>query len=254
MGIERSFTFAFKTPGGPAKVVLGGLFSLLFFTVFFPFAVMGYLMRVLCNALEGRDAKLPDWELGSLFNEGLMPVVIVLIYAAPVMAVVAANQLTLNWIGLEMAIVIPLMLLEVVFGVAAALFIPLALIRFAVTRSLKAAFDLKRILGFMKRNKGQYFTAWGLSLGVGAVVGFVIFIVAVIAFVVAWILSDIVVALAVSGVAMAIAGLFLSFVSNLIPMHLYANAYRSSTPFDDDDDGELRSSMAIPPPLSKQDD
>lgn len=252
MGIERSFTFAFKAPGGLGKVVVGGLFSLLFFTVFFPFVVMGYLMRVLCNALEGRDAKLPGWELGPLFNEGLFPVIILLIYSAPVLVVFALNQLIMGFMGLNMAVVLPLMFLEIVLGIVAALLIPLALIRFAVTRSLKASFDLGRIVGFIRRNKGQYFTAWGLSLGVGAVVGLIAFIVSIIVFVVTWIVSDPLTGLAASGVAMMLVGLFLSFISNLIPMHLYANAYRASIPFDDDDDGELRSSMAIPPPLCER--
>ncbi len=249
MGIERSFTFAFKAQGGIGKILLGGVYSLLFFTIFFPFVVMGYLMRVLCEALEGRDAKLPDWKLAALFNEGLFPVLIVLVYAAPVMLVVVANQLVLTYVGLNMAVVLPLMLLEIILGIVVALLIPMALIRFAIKRSFKAAFDFGQILGFIRNNKGQYFTAWGLSLAVGAVVGFVTFIVATIVFIVTWVVSDLMMASMASLIAMMVVALFLSFVSNLIPMHLYAQAYRASKPFSDDKDGELRASMAIPPPL-----
>jgi hypothetical protein len=252
MGIERSFTFAFKAPGGLSKIVVGGLFSLLFFTVFFPFVVMGYLMRVLCEALEGRDARLPSWELGPLFNEGLFPVLIMLVYASPVIAIMVANQLVVQWFGMNLAVIVPLMLLEIVMGIVVAMLVPLALIRFAIKRSMKAAFDFGKLIAFIGKNKGPYFTAWGLSLAVGAVVGVVVFVVAAIAFFATWAASDLLTASSVTAVAMAVTAIFLSFPSSLVPMHLYANAYRASTPFDDDKQGALRASMAIPPPLRER--
>jgi hypothetical protein len=250
MKIERSITFAFKAPGGIPKLVLGGLFSILFFTIFFGIVVMGYLMRVLCDALEGRDAKLPSWGgLGQLFNEGLQPVLLIVAYASPLIALFVIEAL-LGAFGSSLVLMAILMLVRLLISILLSILIPAALIRFAVKGSLKAAFDFGEILGFIGANKGTYFTAWGLSLAVGVAAG-------LIATVVGGIIGG--AALAVGGLelwvlftaagALIFASLFTTFTSTLISMHLYAQAYRSSKPFADDKDGELRASMAIPPPL-----
>lgn len=225
MNIERSFSFAFKSPGGVGKLLLGGVFSLLFFTVFFAFVVMGYLMRVLCEALEGRDGKLPDWkDLGRLFNEGMMPMLVALGWASPLIALFVTVQVLAACLGLNLWILVAYLLLEIVLSVMFSMILPLALMRLAIKRSLKAAFDVGQIMEFVRANKGTFFTAWGLSLAAGALssVGFV---------------------------ALGVGLFFTSFMANVITMHLFAQAYRASQPFTDDKDGALRSSIAIPPPL-----
>ncbi len=222
MNIERSFTFAFKAPGAAGKLVLGGVFSLLFFTVFFAFVVMGYVMRVLCDALEGRDAKLPEWkDIGGLFNEGLMPMLVVLIYSFPLIVLVVIEQL----VGMNLGLLVVFLSLRLALLLILSVVLPLALIRFAVKSSMRAAFDFGEILSFIRRNPGIYFTAWGLAMVVGLVSSLGL-------------------------VALGIGIFFTSFVANVIAVHLYAQAYRAARPFTDDDQGELRASMAIPPPLS----
>jgi len=251
MNIERSLTFAFKAPGGKSKLVLGGVFSVLFFTIFFGIVVMGYLMRVLCDALEGRDAKLPEWgKMGQLFNEGMQPVLIIVAYASP-MIVLFIIEALIGVMGSSLALMAILMVVRLVIGVALSILIPAALIRFAVKGQLKEAFAFGEILGFIGANKGTYFTAWGLSLAVGVAAGLI-----------ATVLGGIIGggALAVGGLevwvlftaigAFLFASLFTTFTSTLVSMHLYAQAYRASKPFADDKDGELRASMAIPPPLN----
>ncbi len=224
MNIERSFKFAFTSPKAFGKLALGGLFSLLFFTVFFPIVVMGYMMRVLCDALEGRDAKLPDWSLGELFNEGLMPILVVLVYCSPLIAIMILEQALIAIFGLSIPLSILFLLLHLTITIVVSMLVPIALIRFAVKGSMKAAFNFGEIVGFIKKNKGSFFTAWGLSFAVGAVssIGLFVFVIGIF---------------------------FTNFIAGLITMHLYASAYRASTPFSDDKDGKLRSSMAIPPPL-----
>jgi hypothetical protein len=225
MDLERSCTFYFKAPGAWGKLALGGVFTALFFTVFFVFVVMGYLMRVLCAALEGRDS-LPEWNgLGQLFNEGLMPVLISLAWAAPLIVLAAVEQvmnLTLH-LSLGLLIQLPLALLWMaVMSVA----LPVALIRFAVKGSMRSAFEFGRIFGFIRNNPRTYFTAWAIALVVGMISG-------------------------VGLIALGVGVFFTSFIANVITIHLHAQAYRASTPFDDDRDGKLRSSMTIPPPLHK---
>jgi hypothetical protein len=229
MNIERSFSFAFKSPGGVRKLLLGGLFTLLFFTVFFAFVVMGYLMRVLCNALEGRDGKLPDWtDLGKLFNEGMMPMLVALGWASPIIALFIVSRVVMMVAGFSWGLLLGHFTLHLVLSVALSMILPLAFMRLAIKRSLKASFDIGQMIDFIRRNKGTYFTAWGLTYAAGAVasVGFAAF-----------------------GVGLA----FTAFIANVISMHLFAQAYRASQPFADDKDGALRASIAIPPPLTARD-
>jgi hypothetical protein len=229
MNIERSFSFAFKSPGGVGKLLLGGLFTLLFFTVFFAFVVMGYLMRVLCEALEGRDGKLPDWkDLGRLFNEGMMPMLVALGWASPIIALFVATQVLTATLGLNLWFLLIYVVLELVLSVLFSMILPLALMRLAIKRSLKAAFDVGQMLEFIRHNKGTYFTAWGLTYAAGAVAS-------------------------VGVVGLGIGICFTMFFANVISMHLFAQAYRASHPFSDDKDGALRASMAIPPPLKARD-
>ena len=178
MNIERSFSFAFKSKGGVGKLLLGGVFTLLFFTVFFAFVVMGYLMRVMCEALEGRDGKLPDWkELGRLFNEGMMPMLVALGWASPIIALFVLVQVLTAALGLNLWVLLGYVGLEIVLSVLFSMILPLALMRLAIKRSLKAAFDIGQMLEFIRRNKGTFFTAWALTYAAGAVasVGFVAF-------------------------------------------------------------------------------
>ena len=251
MRIERSFTFAFKAPGAAGKLILGGLFSLLGFTVFFAFVVMGYVMRVLCDALEGRDANLPSWSgLGRLFNEGLVPVLVTIGYSAPAIVLLIIEQALHAALGWNLIVFVLFLLLRMVVMIGISILVPAALIRLAVKGSAREAFQLSHVLSFISNNKGPYFTAWGLSLVVGAAAG-------LIATVVGGIVLGVVLALgglevwvfAVGGGALLAAGVMTGFVSYLISFHLYAQAYRASTPFADDADGEIRSSMTLPPPL-----
>jgi hypothetical protein len=227
------------------------VFSVLFFTIFFGIVVMGYLMRVLCDALEGRDAKLPSWSgMGQLFNEGLQPVLLIVAYASPLIVLFVIEAL-IGVFASSLALMAILMVVRLVLGVALSILIPAALIRFAVKGQLKEAFAFSEILGFIGANKGTYFTAWGLSLAVGVAAG-------LIATIIGGMIGG--GALAVGGLevwvlftaigALLVASLFTTFTSTLISMHLYAQAYRASKPFADDKDGELRASMAIPPPLT----
>jgi len=250
MKIERSLTFAFKAPGGVPKLILGGLFSILFFTIFFGIAVMGYLMRVLCDALEGRDAKLPSWSgLGHLFNEGLQPVLIIVAYCSPMIVLLVVEAL-LGVNGDALALMAILMVLRLAISVLISLVIPAALIRFAVKGSMRAAFDFGEILGFIGANKGTYFTAWGLSLAVGIAFGLVATVIGGIIGGVAVAVGGLELWVLFTGIgALMLASIFTAFSSSLISMHLFAQAYRASRPFADDADGELRASMAIPPPL-----
>ncbi|MCP4603849.1 MAG: DUF4013 domain-containing protein [Proteobacteria bacterium] len=244
MNIERSFKFAFKAPSAFQKLVLGGLFSLLFFTVFFAFVVVGYIMRVLCNALEGRDAVLPEWaDLRTLFNEGLQPMLIILSYCSPLI-VLSIIEIQLVTMGVSVGVFLPI---QFAVMLIISTLLPLALIRCMISGTLKAAFEFGRILDFIKSNVGTYLSAWGLSLVVSMVAIFTSILVLAGSVGLGYLGGPIALRIGLALVAFVFA--FASFIANVIIVHIYAQAYRASTPFTDDEQGAVRASMAVPPPL-----
>jgi hypothetical protein len=235
MNIERSFLFAFKTPKAAQKLILGAVCSMLFFTVFFAFVMMGYLIRILCDALEGRDAKLPDWKnLSGLFHEGLEPVLVTLTYLGPLVILILLELLLSSLVGSSQVVFTLFSLLRFGYYVIISAIIPLALIRLVVIGSFKSAFHLERIFEFIKANTGNFLTAWGLSLALGlvaSVIGFFAFF--------------------GNSILLGIAFFFMLFIANVIAVHLYAGAYRASAPFADDHEGDVRASITMPPPLHR---
>jgi hypothetical protein len=226
MNIERSIVFIFNDRQWPKKLLLGGVFSLLFFTVFFAFVVAGYVMRVFCNALEGRDVGLPEWDdLGGLFNEGLLPVMIGILYLTPLIVISAIEQIIHAAFGLAFSALVVFQTIDAIVLLLVTVFMPLGMVRYVVKRTMRSAFELGRIVDFIKRNAGTYFTAW-------AVATFLFNLIAILGL-----------------VGLGVGVLITGFASWLMSAHLYAAAYRASKPFADDRDGELRASMALPPPL-----
>jgi hypothetical protein len=229
MRIERSFVFAFQDPKALRKLLTGGFFLFLFFSIYFFFVVTGYLMRILYAALEGRDASLPRWEnRKELFNEGLLPVLVVLAYVAPLIALFILKQTLCAAFGASDELNFVFAILNISAGLVISFALPLGLIRLVVRGSLNEAFNFSQIFDFARTNPKNCFAAWGLSLAVGA-------------------LS------VVLGVLLVFVGVFFTlFFYMVVTLHLYAQAYRSSTPFKDDKDGKIRASVSIPPPLYRE--
>lgn len=223
MKVERSFSFAFKAPQAASKLPVGGLLTTLFFTVFFAFVVAGYVMRVLCDALEGRDARLPDWsDLKNLFLEGMEPVLVMLGYYAPFL-ILYLVRMYLSFSGADSDTGLLLALTAALY-ILVSMLVPAALIRLVVKGNIQAAFHFKELFKFIGNNAGRYFVAWG-----------VVFVLKVVS---------------LFCLAFFIVGFFFAtFIASVIAAHLYAQVYRTSKPFSDDPQGAIRGSMAIPPPL-----
>lgn len=250
MRIGRSFVFAFKTPEAFKKLIWGGLFTFLFFTVFFAFVVVGFLVRLLCDALEGRDAKLPEWsDFRSLFIDGLQPVLIILAYSSPLIALIIIETL-LGAFSSKM-IVSFFLPIEAALVLAITVMLPLALMRCVINGSMGAAFDFVKIIDFVKTNSRSYFLAWSVSAAVNVAA---VALTALFASLLMKILFSISGILAYSAGSMAalIFGSLVCFLASTISVHLFAQAYRASKPFGDDEQGEMRASMSLPPPFMGQ--
>lgn len=229
MKIKRSFVFAFNDPHALKKLVLGGLFLFGFFTIYCFIMVVGYFMRILFAALEGRDAGLPDWKnYTDLFNEGLLPLLVILAYVSPLIGITILEQMSIAIFYPNLEILSVLLVLKLLLTLAVGLFMPWALIRFIIHGSLREAFNLSKILEFIRTNPKHALTVWGLSVATGL-------------------------AATIVGLACLVIGIFFtSFVNLVVVAHLHAQAYRESTPFSDDKDGKIRSAVTVPPPLAKK--
>ncbi len=241
MKIGRSITFAFENRESIGKMLRGGAYSLLFFTGYFTFVTAGYLTRLMCNLLEGRDASLPEWRpLPELFSEGLQPMLILLVYTSPaILTTIVSLYVTPPYMEF----------VQILFLVLASLLTPVALIHFVTTRSLTRALHVPTKISFILANAGNFFRAW-VVCGILALVSFLIcgLVSVFVAIPVSLVFQErtgIVTGLIVGGGTAC----FVTFVLHVIATHLFARAYRDSTPFEDDPEGEIRASIVVPPSL-----
>jgi hypothetical protein len=241
MKIRRAFRFAFGTHDAGGKLIRGGFYSSLFFTVFFPFVVMGYLMRVFCDLLEGRGVEMPRWRnLRALFNDGLQPMLIALVYYAPAIVLFALERYIpshLLW-GLQAAVVL-----------GASAFLPFAVLHAVVRGAIRGAFQFAVIGDFWRRNFGRVARTLGAYVGLGLLPPAVAAVVALLAAIPVSLLSNVGIG-ATTGLALGIVTFcFALFPVAVMGVHILAQLYRASTPFVDDPEGESRASVVMPPAL-----
>ena len=170
---------AFKRPFSDWKKLLIGvsLYVVPFLNLITGIFASGYLFRCMQSATKG-DLKLPEWEnWGQLFLQGLMVMVIGLLYALPlaILLVISANTAidsmiaagavqgigalfaALGW----MAIVLFLLLIVLSY------LIPGALLQYAKTGRFGAAFAMGSVL--REVGNGAYFSTWFVVLIISVV-------------------------------------------------------------------------------------
>lgn len=157
LDLETVLKFPTTDNGWKRKVLIGGILNIFPVINFLP---IGYAYRLFQKSLHGRDIHLPEWEnWGDLFVQGLIVFLIGLIYS-------------LAWLLL--------MLVHPVLGVlgfiAVAFVFPAALVQHAVSRNLSQALQLGEVWATIQRAKGDYFTAWLVTVAISlllAVVGLI---------------------------------------------------------------------------------
>jgi Protein of unknown function (DUF4013) len=82
MDIGRAFTYAYKDPKWPTKVLI---FAVLAFIPIFGWCVdLGYSLRIIRNVVNGNDVPLPEWDnIGVLFADGLRAFFVSLVWSIP---------------------------------------------------------------------------------------------------------------------------------------------------------------------------
>jgi hypothetical protein len=187
MDYGRSFTYMLKS-GQYGKILIGGL--LLLVPIFGWAVVGGYGIRVLRGVAAG-DETLPEWTgWGELFTTGLLLWLAGLIYSVP--------SLLLSRLGIAGS------LLSTLWSIVVYVWLPAAIIRFAMTNNFGAFFEFAQIKDFIQKNLNNYVVVILLALAASFVASF--------------------------GVILLIIGvIFTIFWASLVASHLSGQLWRTST-------------------------
>lgn len=175
LDLARAFRFVIEDPDWIKKILIGGAFTLLAAVLVGAPFVMGYLVRLARNVARGEARPLPEWDdLGGLFMDGLRALAVYLVHLA------AAMILPLTLGGLLILViaassqaggmgdVVGSLAAVAVFGVyglagllmlALIVYVPAALLRFALYDRVSAGFEVREVAGIIQRNLGSYLLA-----------------------------------------------------------------------------------------------
>lgn len=183
MDIGKSVTFAFEDKDWLTKLLIGGVVNLV---PIVNLAAVGYQLQTLRNVAAGQERPLPDWDdFGNYFVRGLIVLVAGVIYALPLFLLVAvatilsvvsgsssndaAGVIAICWVGFGC--------LATLYGILLSLWLPAAMVLYAMSNQFGAFFRFGEIWKFISRNVGGYIivllVSWVASLvasSVGAIV------------------------------------------------------------------------------------
>lgn len=180
MDIGKAFTFVFEDDDWITKVLVGALFILASIVlVGIPFLV-GYMIVVMRNVMAGMEKPLPAWdELGEKFKEGLILIVIFLIWAVPIWIIMCLQWILTLALGNSYdassaigVISICVSCLSGLWGLVMALFSPAIFIRFAEKPEFKSGFEFAELWQFTRENIGNVIIAILLSWVASIIAGF----------------------------------------------------------------------------------
>jgi hypothetical protein len=211
MDVTRSFKYVFEDKDWIKKVLIGGVLNII--PVIGQAFMWGYGLRQLKNVTEGRELPLPEWDdWGGDLMRGIMVFLGYLVYAIPIIilaifsgifgglgtsaALAAARAGRVGGAGIWGVCVCGISIIEFIYGIALALWLPAALLNYVNVGSFMGFFKFADIWAMIKNNMKNYITV-----------------------VVMWIVAAIVASI-VGGIVCGIGTLFTMFISNLIFVHL----------------------------------
>jgi hypothetical protein len=188
MDIGKSFSYPFEDKQWVSKMGLGAVISLV---PILNFAMTGYMIQIVRNLMDGALEPLPTWDdLGKKFMDGLMLVLAGLVYALPVILLSCVSlsfmsipaMLSSNGDAQGIADALAgvggvafagLSCLFVVYGLVLSVIFPAIYVNYAKEGTFASCFQLREVFNIIGKNAGAFFTAWGMSLVAGLVVGVV---------------------------------------------------------------------------------
>ena len=191
--VAALLAFPFKTPDWGGKFAIG--VGLLLLSIFIPIlpalAVYGYLLAVMRQVIEGKDASLPEWQdWGKLFLDGLKAFVVGLVYLLPAALVtglgcglyfaasialpIATSSGTTNsnsgsafFVLFVASLIIFFFSLAVgsILTMLGSLPLPMAEASLSKTSLLSRAFAVGDVVRMARANPGGYIVAWLILAG-----------------------------------------------------------------------------------------
>jgi hypothetical protein len=167
--------FVFDDPAWVRKILIGTLFTLLSVIFVGSIWVSGYVMAIIRRTMRREQRPLPEWtNQGELFRDGLRATLIGLIYALPliVLAVLIASAVggVATFLGKSFStpgdfdtvlflLVLTGNLLFSLAVLAVMFYLPAAFLRFVILDEVRAAFDFRKNIAFIRRNLRSYIRA-----------------------------------------------------------------------------------------------
>ena len=174
LDLGRAFRFVVEDPDWIKKILIGGAFTLLAAVLVGAPFVMGYLVRLTRNAARGEPRPMPEWDdLGGLFTDGLRALAVYLghFVAALILPLTAGGLLLVVITAASHSgagdVIGPLAAFAMVgvyavgglLMVALMVYVPAALLRFALYDRVSAGFEPREVVGIIRRNVGTYLLA-----------------------------------------------------------------------------------------------
>lgn len=223
MDIGKAFTYAFDDPKWVQKVLIGaGLVFVAFLTsiilvgIVLWIILLGYLVQLVRNVIANEQYPLPEWnDWGGFLTEGAKALVVAIVIFLPLIVLElfnvvlsiasgvarssSASGTSLGLGGAQLCLGCLIFLVSL----ACALGLPVAIGRFAATRSIAATLQFNELWATFRANIGTYLIVWLLSLVTGFISG-------------------------IGLIACGIGLFFTVFYASLVNYHLYGQAYRKA--------------------------
>lgn len=146
INLENAFKFPFKDNKWLVKILIGGI---LICIPIANFLVFGYLLKILGDAKDKKEATLPEWEnWAELFQEGFMAFIVGLCYSLVIIVLSILGRIPI--VG---CLTFPL---QIAAGFLLGPVIAVALCFYLEKKDLGAAFNFKGILEKLKVNITDY--------------------------------------------------------------------------------------------------
>ncbi|MHB8897026.1 MAG: DUF4013 domain-containing protein [Candidatus Geothermincolia bacterium] len=184
--IARAFTFLVEDPRWWLKMLIGALFMLASVLVVPYFFVLGYQVALIRAVAAGQDGSLPEWDdLGLKFKDGASIFLIGLVYALPMLIVMAAvvvlgvlvgapSNSTAHGLALGIAVIGFAVgwLLVVAYGLVLRLVSPAIIGIFARTGSIRDALQPGAVFGLVRCDVKAYLLVFLMTAFVTSTIAF----------------------------------------------------------------------------------
>ncbi|MBI3731998.1 MAG: DUF4013 domain-containing protein [Chloroflexi bacterium] len=173
MDIRKAFTFMFEDEQWIRKLLVTSIVTMFSSLLFIPYLLIwGYQVELMQNVIRGEARPLPVWnQIGDKALKGLKFFVIVLGYFLPllvalicVVVIQAAsalktadfNSLTAQDLRALVSASLPFICVGPLYLIAVFALWPASLILYAANNRVSDAFRVGQVLGFVRRNAGNY--------------------------------------------------------------------------------------------------